>query len=70
MKSSKTVRFQLDPSNPPVLTPEERKAWEQAKATPDEEIDLSDMPERTTSWRRISDLIPAEKMLLLEKPRE
>jgi uncharacterized protein (DUF4415 family) len=54
------VTYRLDPDNPPTLTPEERQAWEEAKAMPDEEIDLSDMPERITGWRRVSDLIPAE----------
>jgi len=54
------VTYRLDPDNAPTLTPEERQAWEEAKAMPDEEIDLSDMPERITGWRRVSDLIPAE----------
>jgi len=26
----------------------------------DEDMDLSDMPERTTGWRRVSELVPAE----------
>jgi uncharacterized protein (DUF4415 family) len=43
-----------------TVTAEERPAWEEAKAMPDEDIDLSDMPERITGWRRVSDLIPAE----------
>lgn len=54
------VTYRIDLDNPPALTPEERQAWEEAKAMPDEEIDLSDMPERTTGWRRVSDLVPSE----------
>jgi uncharacterized protein (DUF4415 family) len=54
------VTYRLDPDNPPVLTLEELQAWEEAKAMPDEDIDLSDMPERTTGWRRVSELVPAE----------
>ena len=59
-KPTGMVRYRLDLDNPPVLTPEERQAWEEAKAMPDEKIDLSDMPERITGWRRVSELIPAE----------
>ena len=58
--STGLVTYRIDLDNPPVLTPEERQAWEEAKAMPDEEIDLSDMPERITGWRRVSDLVPAE----------
>jgi uncharacterized protein (DUF4415 family) len=54
------VTYRLDPDNPPVLTLEELQAWEEAKAMRDEDIDLSDMPERTTGWRRVSELVPAE----------
>ena len=58
--NSGLVTFRLDPANPPLLTPEEIQAWEEAKAMPDEDIDLSNMPERTTGWRRVSELVPAE----------
>ena len=62
MKSEATglVTYRLDPDNPPVLTGEERQAWESLKNMRDEDIDLSDMPERITGWRRVSELIPAE----------
>ncbi|MGD0547346.1 MAG: BrnA antitoxin family protein [Terracidiphilus sp.] len=60
MKSTKTVYFRLDPANPPVLTAEEKQAWTELQEMGDEDIDLSDMPERTTGWRRVSDLVPAE----------
>jgi uncharacterized protein (DUF4415 family) len=54
------VTYRLDPDNPPVLTEEERQAWEGLQEMGDEDIDLSDMPERTTGWRRVSELVPAE----------
>jgi hypothetical protein len=62
MKSEGTVYFHLDPDNPPVLTEEERRAWEELKAIPDEAIDFSDIPPQTDGgWRRVSELVPAEK---------
>lgn len=54
------VTYRIDLDSPPALTPEERQAWELAKTMPDEQIDLSDMPERITGWRRVSELVPAE----------
>jgi uncharacterized protein (DUF4415 family) len=60
MKSTETVYYHLDPDNPPVLTAEEQQAWMKLQEMGDEDIDLSDMPERTTGWRRVSDLVPAE----------
>jgi uncharacterized protein (DUF4415 family) len=57
MKTSETVYFHLDPANPPTMTPEQMQALRDLR---DEDIDLSDMPERTTGWRRVSELIPAE----------
>lgn len=55
------VTYRLDPDNPPVLTEEERQAWEELKAMPDEEIDFSDIPPQTSGgWRRVSELVPAE----------
>jgi uncharacterized protein (DUF4415 family) len=42
------------------LTAEEQKAWTELQEMGDEDIDLSDMPERTTGWRRVSELVPAE----------
>jgi len=54
------VTYRLDPDNPPVLTAEEQKAWTELQEMGDEDIDLSDMPERTTGWRRVSELVPAE----------
>ena len=61
VKSSSTVRFRLDPDNPPTLTAEERQAWKELQEMPDEDIDYSDIPPQpSTGWRRVSDLIPAE----------
>jgi hypothetical protein len=44
VKSSSTVRFRLDPDNPPTLTAEERQAWKELQEMPDEDIDYSDIP--------------------------
>ncbi len=59
MNSSATgmVRFRLDPNNPPEMTPEQ---IERLRSMRDEDIDLSDIPERTTGWRRVSELVPAD----------
>jgi uncharacterized protein (DUF4415 family) len=55
------VTYRLDPNNPPVLTEEERQAWELLKKMPDEDIDFSDIPLQTGGgWRRVSELVPAE----------
>jgi uncharacterized protein (DUF4415 family) len=59
-ESTGLVIYRLDPNNPPVLTAEEQTSWEKSKAMRDEDIDLSDMPERTTGWRRVSELIPSD----------
>jgi len=60
MSSSRTgtVRFRLDPDNPPQMTSEQKQALRDLR---DEDIDLSDIPEATGGgWRRVSDLVPAE----------
>jgi len=63
-ESTGMVTFHYDPENPPVLTQEEEAAWERVKTMRDEDIDLSDIPERLTGWRRASapvmDLVPEE----------
>jgi uncharacterized protein (DUF4415 family) len=57
-KPSETVYYRLDPSNPPVMTPEQMQAL---RDLTDEDIDYSDIPPQpSTGWRRVSDLIPAE----------
>ena len=53
-----TVRFRLDPENPPRMTPEQMQALRDLR---DEDIDLSDIPDQTGGgWRRVSELVPAE----------
>jgi len=37
-----TVKFTLDPNNPPKMTDEERERWQSMR---DEDIDFSDIPE-------------------------
>jgi len=53
-ESTGMVRFRYDPENPPKLTAEEQQAWDRLKDLRDEDIDLSDIPERLTGWRRAS----------------
>ena len=43
---SKTVKFELDPKNPPPLTDKQKAELEALKTLPDEEIDYSDIPPR------------------------
>lgn len=40
------------------MTAEEDKAWRALRELRDEDIDLSDIPELTSGWRRVSELIP------------
>src|ERR1039458_2970137 len=48
--TGKTVRFTLDPENPPQLTAEQRQRFESMR---DEDIDLSDIPSQAgTPGRR------------------
>jgi uncharacterized DUF497 family protein/uncharacterized protein (DUF4415 family) len=51
------VRFRYDPDNPPTMTEEQLQTLRDLR---DEDIDLSEMPERLTGWRRVSDLVPDE----------
>ena len=48
--TGKTVRFTLDPANPPQLTAEQRQRLESMR---DEDIDLSDIPSQAgkPGWR-------------------
>jgi uncharacterized protein (DUF4415 family) len=54
------VTYRYDPNDPPKLTAEEQQAWDRLKDLRDEDIDLSDIPEVITGWRRVSELIPEE----------
>jgi len=57
-KTSETVYYRLDPSNPPTMSDAEMKALRELR---DEDIDYSDIPPQpSTGWRRVSDLVPAE----------
>jgi uncharacterized protein (DUF4415 family) len=41
---SKTIKFELDPKNPPPLSDQQKAELEAVKSLPDEEIDYSDIP--------------------------
>gem|GEM_PF-105426 len=43
---SKTVRYEIDPSNPPPLTEAQRARLKALFARPESEIDYSDIPDR------------------------
>ena len=47
MSASNTMKFKLDPKNPPPLTSEQRKRLKAIAAMPDVKIDYSDMPRQT-----------------------
>jgi uncharacterized protein (DUF4415 family) len=56
-KTTGIVRFKLDPSNPPRMTPEQMKRLREMK---DSEIDYSDIPpQHGVVWTRPGALIPA-----------
>lgn len=62
MKTIGTVKFALDPANPPKRNPEELGAL---AALRDEDIDFSDIPETTSSdprvvWQRPGLLVPTQ----------
>lgn len=44
--SNKPVRYEFDPANPPPLTDAQRAELEKLAAMTDEDIDLSDIPEK------------------------
>ena len=59
---SSSVKFKLDPKNPPPLTTEQRERLKAVATMPDAEIDYSDMPKQTgtVQWTRPGALVPAE----------
>ena len=63
MSTSNTgmVQFRYDPENPPTMTEEQLQALRDLR---DEDIDLSDIPETLTGWRRavprVTDLVSEE----------
>ena len=62
MSKCNTVKFELDPKNPPVLTAAQRKRLAALAARPDSEIDYSDIPKQTAvvKWSRPGALVSAE----------
>lgn len=53
MSKKRTIKFSLDPDNPPPLTRKQRAALAELDRLPDSEIDLSDIPEHTTFYKPI-----------------
>jgi uncharacterized protein (DUF4415 family) len=62
MSARNTVKFKLDPKNPPQLTADQRDRLATVAAMPDSEIDYSDIPLQTgtVQWTRPGALVPAE----------
>ena len=62
MSKRNTVKFELDPKNPPALTAAQRKRLAALAARPDSEIDYSDIPKQTTAvkWSRPGALVSAQ----------
>jgi uncharacterized protein (DUF4415 family) len=61
MSKRNTVKFELDPKNPPPLTAAQRKRLEAVAAMPDSDIDYSDIPKQTArvKWSRPGALVSA-----------
>lgn len=49
----RTIRYRLNPDNPPPLTKKQTAALEELDRLPDSDIDLSDIPEHTTFYKPI-----------------
>jgi uncharacterized protein (DUF4415 family) len=62
MNKRNTVKFELDPKNPPALTAAQRKRLTALAALPDSAIDYSDIPKQTAQvkWSRPGALVSAE----------
>lgn len=62
MSKRNTVKFELDPKNPPALTATQRKRLAALAAQPDSEIDYSDIPKQTAAvkWSRPGALVSAQ----------
>ncbi len=53
-----TVRYSIDPANPPVLTERQKAELEALQAMPDEAIDCSDIPAITEeAWNRAKPVV-------------
>lgn len=62
MSKRNTVKFELDPKNPPPLTAAQRKRLNALAATSDSDIDYSDIRKQSgrVSWSRPGALVSAE----------
>ena len=61
-KESNIVKRTLDPTNPPVLTAEQKARLDVVAAMPDELIDYSDAPYRPDAvWMKAADRLPHTK---------
>ena len=62
MSARNTMKFKLDPKNPPPLTSAQRERLKAIAAMPDADIDYSDMPRQSVSvqWTHPGALVPAE----------
>ncbi len=62
MSKRNTVKFELDPKNPPHLTAEQRKHVARVAAMTESDIDYSDIPKHTSKvkWTRPGALVSAE----------
>jgi uncharacterized protein (DUF4415 family) len=60
MSARNTVKFKLDPKNPPPLSDEAQKRLKAVAAMSDADIDYSDMPRQTKAvqWTRPGALVP------------
>jgi uncharacterized protein (DUF4415 family) len=60
--TAKTVKFELDLKNPPVLTTTQRKRLTALATRPDSEIDYCDIPKQAAEvqWSRPGALVSAE----------
>ena len=62
MSARNTVKFRLDPKSQHPLTTAQRKRLVTVAASPDSEIDYSDIPRQTVAvqWTRPGALVPSE----------
>ncbi len=57
-KNTGTVRFSLDPKNPPKRTEEQREQLRRLRDMKDEDIDYSDIPPQRGGWTQPGALVP------------
>jgi hypothetical protein len=49
------IRYEIDPANPPPLTPEQQETLNMLANMPDSEIDYSDIPPPQDVYRSVKD---------------